>query len=245
MIGPALLIVVESGEDLIDDGAVAVLVTAVQRALPAVHVVTARLAMPDPELGVVLASELDGGEPVVAVPLMLSPGVRVHDDLARELQSDASRRSTLVPALGSDDAVVELMARRLHRTGLAAGDVVVMAAAGSSDHHAVRDTIEVGRRLAHVLERYVTVGFFTAAAPRLPAAVDTMRRLHPGSRVAVASYLLSAGRFTDAVAEAGGDLVAAPLLMPGHRAPAALVELLVDRYQQGVAQLEVVAAEHP
>lgn len=245
MIGPALLIVVESGEDLIDDGAVAVLLTAVQRALPQVHIVPARVSVHDQALGAVLDREFDAGEPVVAVPLMLSPGLRVHDDLARELDGDRGRPSALVPALGPDDAIVELMARRLHRTGLAAGDVVVMAAAGSSDHHAVRDSIEVGRRLAHVLERYVTVGFFTAAAPRLAAAVETMRRLHPGSRVAVASYLLSPGRFTEAAADAGGDLVAAPLLMPGHRPPSSFVDLLLERYHGGVAQLAGVAAEHP
>ncbi|MFC4242772.1 sirohydrochlorin chelatase [Gryllotalpicola reticulitermitis] len=239
MIGPALLIVVEAGEDLIDDGALLVLVNAVQRAMPEVHVVPARLDVHDPGLGPAFLRELREGEPVIAVPLMLSPGARVHDDLERELGGDQSRPTVLTPAIGSDDAIVELMVRRLQRSGLSTGDVVVMAAAGSSDHHAVRESVEVGRRLAHVLERYVTVGFFTAAVPRLSIAVDTMRRLHPGSRVAVASYLLSPGRFARAMAEAGGDLVAGPLLVPGHRPPSALVSVVVERYRAGVAQLAI------
>jgi sirohydrochlorin ferrochelatase len=202
MTGPALLIVVEAGEDLIDDGALAVLLTAVQRAAPDVHVVPVRLDVHEPDLAPVLDRELRSGEPVIAVPLMLSPGARISDDLARELEEDRGRASVLAAPVGPDDAIVDLMVTRLHRGGLGAGDVVVMAAVGSSDHHAVRESVEVGRRLAHVLERFVTVGFFTAAVPRLAAAVDTMRRLHPGSRVALASYLLSAGRFAEATADA-------------------------------------------
>lgn len=237
MIGPALLIVVEAGEELVDDSAVGLLVTAVRRAAPGVRVVPVRLDVHESGLAPVLDGGLRVGEPVIVVPLMLSPGARVHEELAGELDEDRSRPSTLVPALGPDDEVVELMARRLQRSGLGLGDVIVMAAAGSSDHHAVRESVEVGRRLAHVLERYVTVGFLTASVPRLSMAVETMRGLHPGSRVAIASYLLSAGRFAQAAAQAGGDLVAGPLLLPGRRPPRALVDLVLARYRTGVAQL--------
>lgn len=245
MTGPALLIVIEAGDELVDDDAVDALALAVRRCAPELHVVRAAFDAHQPGLWPALARELRRGEPVVAVPLMLSPGARIHDDLVRELTAEFGGRAVLVPALGADDAIVELLARRLHRSGLGVGDVVVMAAAGSSDHHAVRDTIEVGRRLAHALERYVTVGFFTAAVPRLAAAVETMRGLHPGSRVAVASYLLSPGRFAEAARAAGADLVAPPLLMPGRRAPEALVELVLDRYREGVVRLKGAAATHP
>ena len=233
---PALLAVVEGASEVTDDGTVELLLGAVRRAAPELRVVPAVVDVHQPELAPVLAG-FEPGEPVVAVPLMLSPGIHLHRDLERELCMDDGRAATLAPALGSDDAVVTLLAQRLVRSGLGPEDVVVMAAAGSSDHHVVRDSVDVGRRLAHLLERYVTVGFLSAAVPRLAGAVDTMRRLHPGNRVAVSSYLLSPGRFAESVTEVGGDVVAGPLLMPGRRPPEALVELVLTRYQQGVAQL--------
>jgi sirohydrochlorin ferrochelatase len=240
---PALLAVVEGASEVTDDGTVELLLSAVRRAAPGLRVVPAMVDVHQPALAPVLSAEFEAGAAVVAVPLMLSPGVHLHRDLEQELCGDATRAATLAPPLGSDDAVIELLAHRLVHSGLGPDDVVVMAAAGSSDHHVVRDSVDVGRRLAHLLERYVTVGFLTAAVPRLGAAVETMRRLHPGSRVAVSSYLLSPGRFAESVGEAGGDVVAGPLLMPGRRPPDALVDLVLTRYRQGAAQLAQVG--HP
>jgi len=240
---PTLLAIVEGASEVTDDGAVELLLAAVRRAAPELRVVPALVDPHQPELARVLERELASGEPVVAVPVMLSPGAHLHRDLETELLADDGRDAVLAPALGSDDTVIELLASRLLHSGLGADDVVVMAAAGSSDHHAVRDSVDVGRRLAHVLERYVTVGFLSAAVPRLEAAVDTMRRLHPGSRVALSTYLLSAGRFAESVAELGGDVVAGPLLMPGRRPPQPLVDLVLSRYHEGAAELTGV--RHP
>jgi sirohydrochlorin ferrochelatase len=234
---PALLAVVEGASEVTDDGAVELLLSAVRRAAPELRVVSAMVDVHQPALAPVLRAEFSPCEPVVAVPLMLSPGAHLHRDLERELSADGGRAATLTPALGAGDAVIELLAERLLRRGLGADDVVVMAAAGSSDHHVVRESVAAGRRLAHLLERYVTVGFLSAAVPRLAGAIDTMRRLHPGSRVAVSSYLLSAGRFAESVTEVGGDVVAGPLLTPGKRPPQELVELVLTRYAQGSAQL--------
>jgi sirohydrochlorin ferrochelatase len=233
---PALLAVIEGASEVTDDGAVELLLAAVRRAAPGLRVVSTSVDVHRPELRRVLATQLPAGEPVVAVPLMLSPGLHLHRDLERELAA-ATAPAALTPALGADDAVVELLAHRLLRSGLEADDVVVMAAPGSSDHHVVRDSIDVARRLAHRLERYVTVGFLTAAVPRLAGAVDTMRGLHPMSRVAVSSYLLAPGRFAESIAGAGGDVVAGPLLLPGRRPPGALVDLVLARYRQGAAEL--------
>ncbi|GAA4156893.1 sirohydrochlorin chelatase [Gryllotalpicola daejeonensis] len=240
---PALLAVVEGASEVTDDGAVEVLLSAVRRAAPEVRVVRADIDVHQPELAPVLATELDDGEAVVAVPLMLSPGPHLHRDLSSELAADRGRAAALAPALGSDDTVIELLASRLVHSGLGPDDVIVMAAAGSSDHHVVRESVEAGRRLAHLLERYVTVGFLSAAVPRLAGAVATMRSLHPGSRVAVSSFFLSSGRFAESVADAGGDVVAGPLLAPGRRPPEPLVELVLSRYRQGAAELAPV--RHP
>ncbi|AYG02135.1 sirohydrochlorin chelatase [Gryllotalpicola protaetiae] len=240
---PALLAVVEGASEVTDDGTVDLLLTAVRRAAPELRVVPAVIDVHQPELRNVLESEFDDDEPVVAVPLMLAPGVHLHGDLERALSADPGRPATLAPSLGADEAIVELLAYRLLHSGLGPDDVIVMAAAGSSDHHVVRESVDVGRRLAHLLERYVTVGFLSAAVPRLTGAVDTMRRLHPGSRVAISSYLLSPGRFADAVAEVEGDVIAGPLLMPGRRPPQALVDLVLARYRDGAAQLALL--RHP
>ncbi|GAA4171161.1 sirohydrochlorin chelatase [Gryllotalpicola koreensis] len=240
---PALLAVVEGSSDVTDDGTLELLLTAVRRAAPEVRVVPALIDVHQPELGGVLSTEFDDDEPVVAVPLMLAPGSHLHGDLERELGAEPPRPATLAPALGGDDAIVELLAYRLLHSGLGPDDVIVMAAVGSSDHHVVRESVDVGRRLAHLLERYVTVGFLTAAVPRLSGAVDTMRRLHPGSRVAVSTFLLSPGGFADAIAEVGGDVIAGPLMMPGRRPPQALVDLVLARYRAGAMQLAQVG--HP
>lgn len=240
---PALLAVVDGAGEVSDDGTVETLLTAVRRAAPELRVIPVVVDVHQPELAAVLETEFDDDEPIVAVPVMLSPGLHLNGDLARALAADRARSATLAPALGADDAVVELLAYRLLHSGLGPDDVIVMAAAGSSDHHVVRESVDVGRRLAHTLERYVTVGFLSAAVPRLTGAVDTMRRLHPGSRVAISSYLLSPGRFADAVAEVEGDVIAGPLLMPGRRPPQALVDLVLARYRYGAAQL--AGAGHP
>ncbi|HEY0246904.1 MAG TPA: CbiX/SirB N-terminal domain-containing protein [Gryllotalpicola sp.] len=234
---PALLAVSQGSKDLTDDVAVDELLAAVGRAASGLHIVGAVIDVQQPDLTRVLAERLAPGEPVIAVPLMLSAGLHLQGDLAQGLAGDRNRRSAMTAALGPDDVIVQLLAARLRERGLAPTDVVVLAAIGSSDHRAVRDCVDAGRRLAGLLERNVTVGFISAAVPRLSAAVDTMRRLHPGSRVVVASYLLSPGRFAEVAAEAGGDLVAGPLLIPGRRPPQALVDLVLSRYRDGLVRI--------
>ncbi|WP_022881098.1 sirohydrochlorin chelatase [Gryllotalpicola ginsengisoli] len=234
---PALLAVAQGPKELTDDPAVDTLLQAVSRAAPGLHVVGSVVDVHQPELGATIAEQLAPGEPVVVVPLMLSAGFHVHGDLAHELAAQRTRRTAISRALGPDAVIVELLAAKLTELGLAADDVIVLAAAGSSDHRAVRDCIAVGRHLAGLLERNVTVGFLSAAVPRLASAVDTMRRLHPGSRVIVASYLLSPGRFAEVTASVGGDVVSGPLLAAGRRPPQALVDLVLARYEAGAAQL--------
>ncbi|HWU48016.1 MAG TPA: CbiX/SirB N-terminal domain-containing protein [Humibacter sp.] len=173
---------------------------------------------------------LEPGQDVVVVPLLLSAGYHVHVDIARELAEQGGRDARLAEALGPDDALVQVLASRLAERGLGPGDAVVLAAAGSSDHRAVRDCLEMGRRLAGTLARPVTVGFISAAVPRLASAIETTRRLHPGARVVVSSYLLASGSFADLAAAAGGDLTTEPLLAPGRRPPSQLVDLVLERY---------------
>jgi len=167
----------------------------------------------------------------VIVPLVLSAGFHVRTGLTQRLERSHSSAG-LAAALGPDDRIVEVIAMRLERCGLAGDDAVVLAAAGSNDPRAQLECFETGRRLAVRLGRSVTVGFIAAGVPRLRDAVDMIREVHPARRVVVVPYLLAPGVFCDAASGVGADVVAAPLLVPDEPAPAALVDLVLARYDE-------------
>ncbi|MGX5697851.1 sirohydrochlorin chelatase [Agromyces soli] len=203
-----------------------------------------------PDVPTTLAS-LPADAPAVVVPLLLSAGYHVHVDLAEAVAEAAGpagdgpgRRVVLAGAMGPDDRLVAVLARRLAEAGWNAGDAVVLAVAGSSDARAVADCQAMGVRLGAVLGRRVTVGYLSAAEPSLADAVAAAASAEPGRRVVVSSYLLAPGYFQDlAVAEAtgaGADLVTEPLLLPGVQAPAELAALVIDRFAEASAALPSV-----
>ncbi|MDQ4138468.1 MAG: cobalamin biosynthesis protein CbiX, partial [Actinomycetota bacterium] len=167
----------------------------------------------------------------VTVPLLLSAGYHVHVDLKRALRREA-RPTSLAGALGPDSRLIDVLVHRLGQAGLRRSDRVVLGVAGSSDARAVEDCHEMGRRLAARLARPVTVGFISAASPRLPDAVARERALHPSSRVVVSTYLLAPGYFADLAAAAGADVTTAPLLDGRSQPHAQLVDLVLDRYDE-------------
>ncbi|WP_400999115.1 sirohydrochlorin chelatase [Agromyces sp. GXQ0307] len=165
----------------------------------------------------------------VIVPLVLSAGFHVRTGLSLGLDRIGGS-ARLAAELGPDERLVEVLAERLLAAGLADGDTVLLAAAGSNDPRAVRECFETARRLGQRLGRSVTVGFIAAAIPRLPDAIEMIREVHPGSRIVVGPYLLAPGTFYDQAVAAGADAVADPLLVPVAAPPPALVELVLDRY---------------
>lgn len=178
---------------------------------------------------VAAALAADSEHDAVIVPLVLSAGFHVRTGLSLGLDR-LGAGAQLAAELGPDDRIVEVLAARLDRLGLADGDTVLLAAAGSNDPRAVRECFETARRLGQHLGRPVTVGFIAAAIPRLPDAIEMIREVHPGSRVVVGPYLLAPGTFYDAASAAGADIIADPLLLPGEPAAAELVELVLERY---------------
>jgi sirohydrochlorin ferrochelatase len=159
------------------------------------------------------------------VPLLLSAGYHVFVDLA-ESAEDAPLPTSVAGALGPDPRLVSVLASRLAEAGLGPDDAVVLAAAGSTDARAVADCERMGRMLAARLGRPVTVGYISAARPRLADAVGAARTT--GSRVVIATYLLAPGYFATLAGEAGADVVTDPLLTPDDT-PGELVELVVER----------------
>ena len=230
---PALLAISHGTSSLDGQRAIGDLVRAVGETLGGVRVGNGFVDVQQPDVSFVL-QRLAPHESAVVVPLLLSAGYHVHVDLANELAAAEGRDVSLAAALGPDDRLVQILASRVAERGLAPSDAIVLAAAGSSDHRAVRDCLEMGRRLATTLARPVTVGFISAAVPRLSSAIETTRRLHPKSRVIVSSYLLAPGFFADLAASAGGDVTTEPLLVAGRRAPQQLIDLVRERYLDAI-----------
>jgi len=191
-----------------------------------------------PDVPATLAG-LDADEPAVVVPLLLSAGYHVHVDLTEAIAdaSGSGRQVALAGALGPDDRLAAVLARRLDEAGVRPDDTVVLSVAGSSDERAVRDCRDMAGRLAAASARDIRIGFLSAAEPLLPDAIAAARVDAPGSRVVVASYLLAPGYFQDLAMRAGADVVAQPLLVADGPVPRELVEIVVERYDAVAATL--------
>jgi sirohydrochlorin ferrochelatase len=223
---PALVAISHGTSSPAGQAAVAALVEAVARRLPGVTVRLGHVDVQQPDVAASLAS-IPEGTPVVIVPLLLSAGYHVRVDLRK--QSAGRDGVTIAPALGPDPRLVDALLARLAPLDPQADDAVVLAVAGSSDERANEDCREIGRMLGAGLGREVTVGFLAAAEPRLDTAVAAAAATSP--RVVVADYLLAPGYFHDlAITLAGGAPVAPPLLGDDDP-PAALVDLVIDRYR--------------
>ena len=156
----------------------------------------------------------------------------MHVDLTEAVEAETARPAVLAGALGPDDRLAAVLLRRLGEAGLRDDDRIVLAVAGSSDRRAVDDCRDMAARLAAASGRDVSLGFLSAAEPRLPDAVAAARSdaAADGGRVVVANYLLAPGFFDDLTRAAGADVTARPLLVPDEPAPRELVDIVLDRY---------------
>ena len=148
--------------------------------------------------------------PVTVVPAFLTSGYHVRTDVPREVAATGRRDVIVTAAIGPHPLLVSAMADRLRAAGWRRGDAVVLAAAGSSDERAVADVRAAAVQLSREIGCRVRVGFVATGAPSLTALVAGLRRAGE-PRVAVASWLLAPGLFHNRLAEAGADVVAAPL----------------------------------
>ncbi len=181
---------------------------AIQALRPGLEVLAASVDVQKPALPEVLRRLGEQGRRSVVVPLLLSAGYHVYVDVQQAVES-AHGTATAAAALGPDDALVELLTRRLTEAGTRDDDAVVLAAAGSSDPRALADVEQVALGLAARRGAPVTAAYLSAATPAVAQAVSQARRSAP--RVAVATYLLAPGFFVDRLGQVGADLVTAPL----------------------------------
>jgi sirohydrochlorin ferrochelatase len=222
--GPVLVGCSHGTDDAAGRVAVRSILTGVAAARPELDVREAFVDVQEPEVADVVGHALESGATgAVVVPLLLSVGFHVKVDIAAAVDQPGAAAAS---PLGPDPRLVDILVDRLEAAGLAPDDLVVLAAAGSTDPAAALAVESVAAGLADRLEQPVTLGYGAGADPRVPAAVATARAdLPPGGRVVVASYLLAPGYFYDRVLESGADVVTEPLA-PDER----LVDIVLDRY---------------
>ncbi|MGN6299703.1 MAG: sirohydrochlorin chelatase [Angustibacter sp.] len=234
MTAPALIACAHGTRDVRGRRAVGALVASLATARPGLTVAAAYVDVQPPTVAAVVQRTTAGDGRAVVVPLLLSRGYHVGVDVARAVEG---RRAAAAGALGPDPRLTSLLLDRLADGGVAAGDVVVLTAAGSSDARAVADVEQVARAVQAHHAGPVAVGFGASASPSVADAVAAARRDHPGERVVVAAYLLAPGVFHERLLGCGADAVTAPLLLPDAPPDPRLVDVVLDRYDTAAAGL--------
>jgi len=215
---------------------------------PGLDVREAYVDVQQPDLVDVVAG-LPEGEPAVVVPLLLSVGYHVKVDIARAVKSRPG--SAAAAPLGPDPRLAQLLDRRLREAGTTDNDVIVLAAAGSSNPNAAVSVEELLGQLQQLRSNRMVAAYGASARPSVPDAVAMLREelaggagagksagaVDVGGRVVIASYLLAPGFFHDQLAKAGADVVTEPLL-PSPT----LAEIALDRYDAAVAIMDQAPA---
>ena len=232
MTAPALIACAHGTRDVRGRRAVGALVAALATARPGLDVEAAYVDVQPPTVADVVQRTTAGDGSAVVVPLLLSRGYHVGVDVARAVEG---RRAVAAGALGPDPRLTSLLLDRLAETEVAAGDVVVVAAAGSSDARAAADVEQVTRAVQAHHAGPVVVGYGASASPSVADAVAAAHLDHPRSRVVVAAYLLAPGFFHERLLGCGADVVTAPLLLPDAAPDPRVVEVVLDRYDTAAA----------
>ena len=218
MSGPALVAIAHGSRDPLAQRTVEDLVRQVRRRLLGVEVTVAYVQNALPLLGTVLARL---GPEAVAVPLLLSRGFHVSEDIGREARQVGA---LVADPLGPDLRLCDALLDRLVEAGAPSGAPIVLAAAGSSDPLALADVERQADLLAQRAEVPVVAAYASAASPSVEEAVSDLHD-RSGREPVVASYLLAPGVFHERLRTAA-PVVSAPL--GAHHV---VVDLVVRRYR--------------
>lgn len=229
---PVLLVCAHGTDDPDGQAVVIAIADAVAQRLPDVRVDVAYVDVQEPRLDAVVDRLVAEGLSVVVVPVLLTLGFHTEVDVAEAVAAHPGRVVSTGP-LGPDPRLEAALIDRLREAGTPEGAAVVVAVAGSSRP----ESADIGRGVAEgVRQRWsgpVTVGFLSAADPRVDVAVAAAQGSLP---VAVASYLIGPGFFQRRVRRAGADVAADPL--GPHPL---LIDVVVDRYAEGRRALRAQA----
>jgi sirohydrochlorin ferrochelatase len=197
-------------------------------------------AMPRP---VEALAELAGrGErEAVVLPVFLSTGYHVQHDIAEAVRAAESRnfRVHTARALGPDPMLAHALTDRLATVaGRVFGTEVVLAAAGSKARRANADAVVMAGLLAERLGMPVRTAYLSGSEPSVESVLTRLARR--GRPIAVASYLLAEGDYTqrlsDIAALAGleQEAVRTPRVAGPLGAHELVARLLVRRYDQAL-----------
>ncbi len=178
------------------------------------------------------------------VPMFLGSGYHVHHDIAEAVRADSRAAasgcaSTRPGPLGPDPMLAHVLTDRLAAvTGRVFGTEVVLAAAGSNDRRANADAVVMAGLLAERLGMPVRTAYLSSTEPTVESLLTRLSRR--GRPVAVASYLLAEGGYTQRL----GDIAALAGLEPeAARTPRVagplgshelIARLLLRRYDQAL-----------
>ncbi|MEV6835423.1 sirohydrochlorin chelatase [Streptomyces sp. NPDC051133] len=231
---PALVLAAHGSRDPRALATVRTLVDRIRELRPTLPVHLGHIELNEPLLPDTLAAL--GGTQAVLVPLLLSRGYHVKQDIP-QMAAAAPVRARVAAPLGPHPLLAEALYDRLREAGWPAApdeparrtSAVVLAAAGSRDPESATDTRRTARLLADRLGVPVVPAYACAASPGVPAALRTLaaRGRH---RVAIASYFTAPGRFATQVAQAAPWIAAAPL-----GAHPAMARLVLRRYAECLA----------
>ncbi|PZS12553.1 MAG: hypothetical protein DLM57_18705 [Pseudonocardiales bacterium] len=222
---PTLLVAAHGTASAAGSATTAALVSAVVAARPQVPVSLCFLDVAAPRLAAALAAH---PEPSVVVPLLLSTGFHVLEDIpAAVLRHPLAR---VAHYLGPDPLVIDILVDRLAAVrGPAPVATTVLIGAGSSNAAAADDLARAAHRLAERLGRPV---------PALTLGEDVRAGLaRAAAPVEVATYLLAEGRFVDnlraAALAVGAGIVTVAEPIGVHPALVALVLARYDAVRSG------------
>lgn len=223
----ALIAVSHGTNDQAGKRAVSALINEVRR-LTDVDVYQAFVDVQEPRASALLRGLSDENQSSVLVPLLISRGVHVTEDLT---EAAALRPATRVAAaLGPHKSLAQVIEHRLVQAGWLPGEPVILAGAGTRLRQGTQDCHQAAALLADRLGVAVSVAFVAAAEPALEQAVAAARAAAPHHRVVVASYLLAPGYFQSLIERCGTDLVSGALLETDGPVPGELVDLVLQRF---------------
>ncbi|MDQ0387934.1 sirohydrochlorin ferrochelatase [Streptomyces sp. DSM 42143] len=226
---PALVVVAHGSRDPRALSTVRALLDRVRALRPGLPVRLGHIELNAPLLPDTLAAL--GERAAVLVPLLLSRGYHVKQDIPEMAAASPARAGVAAP-LGPHSLLVDALHDRLTEAGWPAraprDGAVVLASAGSRDPESRTDTGRTAALLAERLGVPVLPAYASAAAPTVPEAVRALTA-HGYRRVAVASYFTAPGRFATECAAAAPWIASAPL-----GTHPAMAHLLLHRYHQAL-----------
>jgi len=155
---PPVLVGCSHGTDSVEARAVIrSILASVADARPDVVVREAFVDVQKPAVADVVASAAELDLTAVVVPLLLSVGFHVRVDIAAAVEG---RPATAALPLGPDARLVDVLVDRLTQAGLAPGDAVVLAAAGSTDPAAAVAVEEVAPGRVVIASYLLAPGYF-------------------------------------------------------------------------------------